>query len=79
MGISITNKAPIHIYINTSGALCQAETAETQKTTLGLLEEVQKQLTREALPGNRKVCTVCPAALGESIGDVAALALAMTE
>lgn len=41
--------------------------------------EVQKQLASEALPGNREACTVCPAALGESIGDVAALALAMTE
>ena len=38
-----------------------------------LMEEV---LSREALPLANKVCKVVPAALGESIGDYAALSVA---
>ena len=38
-----------------------------------LMEEV---IAQEALPLARKVCRVVPAALGESIGDYAALSVA---
>ncbi|MBO6161494.1 MAG: ROK family protein, partial [Bacteroidales bacterium] len=38
-----------------------------------LMEEV---IAQEALPLSRKVCRVVPAALGESIGDYAALSVA---
>jgi glucokinase len=34
-------------------------------------------MAREALPGSAKLCQVVPAALGESIGDVAAICVAM--
>jgi glucokinase len=34
-------------------------------------------LEREALPLARKVCRIVPAALGENVGDYAALAVAL--
>lgn len=42
-----------------------------------LLEPAQKVLKAEALPPSVAVCDIVPAALGESIGDVAALCIAM--
>jgi glucokinase len=42
-----------------------------------LLEPARRALAREALPQSAAVCRVVPAALGESIGDVAALCIAM--
>lgn len=38
---------------------------------------VEKVLEREAIPAARKVCKVVPAALGDSIGDYAALCVAL--
>ena len=37
---------------------------------------MQEVLDREALPGARRVCRVVPAALGDAIGDLAALSIA---
>ena len=42
-----------------------------------LLEPARRALAEEALPQCAAVCEVVPAALGESIGDVAALCIAM--
>jgi glucokinase len=42
-----------------------------------LLEPARKVMRREALPQTAAVCQVVPAALDESIGDVAALCIAM--
>ncbi len=42
-----------------------------------LLETARTVLAQEALPHSASVCQVVPAALGESIGDVAALCIAM--
>jgi glucokinase len=42
-----------------------------------LLEPARKALSEEALAPSLAVCTVVPATLGESIGDVAALCIAM--
>jgi glucokinase len=42
-----------------------------------LLEPARRTLAREALPHSVAVCEVVPAALGENIGDVAALCIAM--
>jgi glucokinase len=42
-----------------------------------LLEPARRTLADEALPPSVSVCEVVPAALGESIGDVAALCIAM--
>jgi glucokinase len=42
-----------------------------------LLAPARLTLAREALPGSAKLCQVVPAALGESIGDVAAICVAM--
>lgn len=42
-----------------------------------LLGPAQAALEKEALLGSRKVCEVIPAQLGEQIGDVAALCVAM--
>ncbi|MGD0922931.1 MAG: ROK family protein [Terriglobia bacterium] len=42
-----------------------------------LLEPARRVLRREALEQSASVCQVVPAALGESIGDVAALSVAM--
>ncbi len=41
-----------------------------------LVPSMQAELEREAIPGALAVCQVVPAALGDSIGDVAALAVA---
>lgn len=41
-----------------------------------LLPLVEPVLVRESLPGARAVCRIVPAEIGESIGDVAALAVA---
>lgn len=41
-----------------------------------LLDPARESLEREALPSALKACTVVPAELGESIGDVAALCVA---
>ena len=41
-----------------------------------LWPSAKEVIEREALPGARKVCNVLPAALGESIGDIAAIAVA---
>jgi glucokinase len=38
---------------------------------------IEKVIEREAIPAARKVCEVVPAALGDSIGDYAALCVAM--
>jgi glucokinase len=42
-----------------------------------LLDPARRVMCREALPQSASVCEVVPAALGESIGDVAALSVAM--
>lgn len=42
-----------------------------------LLEPARKRMREEALEGAASACTVIPASLGESIGDVAALCVAM--
>jgi glucokinase len=43
-----------------------------------LLDEAMYQtLSEQALPQSLKACTIVPAALGESIGDVAALSVAV--
>lgn len=42
-----------------------------------LLEPARAVMSREALPGAAAVCQIVPAALGESIGDVAALCVAL--
>jgi glucokinase len=42
-----------------------------------LLEPARRTLAEEALPQSVSVCTIVPAALGESIGDIAALCIAM--
>ena len=34
-------------------------------------------MEREALPASAKICKIVPAALGERIGDVAAICVAM--
>ena len=47
--------------------------ARTEDLLKPLMEEV---LSKEALPLANKVCRVVPAALGESIGDFAALSVA---
>jgi glucokinase len=42
-----------------------------------LLAPMRKMLAREALPQTLRACEIVPAALGEQIGDVAALCVAM--
>jgi glucokinase len=42
-----------------------------------LLAPMRKMMEREALPQNLRACEIVPAALGEQIGDVAALCVAM--
>ena len=42
-----------------------------------LFEPARRALTEEALPHSAAACEIVPAALGESIGDVAALCIAM--
>ena len=42
-----------------------------------LFEPARRKLAEEALPHSAGVCQIVPAALGESIGDVAALCIAM--
>ncbi|NLG29518.1 MAG: ROK family protein, partial [Chloroflexi bacterium] len=42
-----------------------------------LLEPARRVLREEALPGTARVCRIAPAALGERIGDVAALCAAI--
>jgi glucokinase len=42
-----------------------------------LLEPARRVMLREALPASAKICQIVPAALGETIGDVAAICVAM--
>lgn len=42
-----------------------------------LLAPARQAMAREALPGSAKLCQVVPASLGEAIGDVAAICIAM--
>lgn len=42
-----------------------------------LRERMEEYLKREALPNSRSVCRVVPAKLGEAIGDIAALSVAV--
>ncbi|MGB6723763.1 MAG: ROK family protein, partial [Terracidiphilus sp.] len=42
-----------------------------------LLGPARRAMECEALPGSARVCQVVPAALGEAIGDVAAISTAM--
>ena len=42
-----------------------------------LLEPARRVMEREALPASAKMCQIVPAALGEAIGDVAAICVAM--
>jgi len=42
-----------------------------------LLKPARRAMEREALPGSARICEVVPASLGEAIGDVAAIAVAM--
>lgn len=44
-----------------------------------LLAPARRAMQREALPGTFAACRVVPAALGEQIGDIAALCAALTE
>jgi glucokinase len=43
----------------------------------GVLAPARLAMEREALPGSARICKVVPAALGEAIGDVAAICVAM--
>ena len=42
-----------------------------------LLAPARISMEREALPASAKICEIVPAALGEQIGDVAAICVAM--
>lgn len=42
-----------------------------------LLEPARRMMEREALPASAKICQIVPASLGERIGDVAAICVAM--
>lgn len=42
-----------------------------------LIPSMEEELTRQCLPQSRKVCRILPALLGESLGDVAALTVAI--
>jgi glucokinase len=42
-----------------------------------LLAPARMAMEREALPASAKICQIVPAALGEQIGDVAAICVAM--
>lgn len=42
-----------------------------------LLDPARRVMEREALPASAKICQIVPAALGEAIGDVAAICVAM--
>ena len=42
-----------------------------------LLAPARKSMEREALPGSAEMCEIVPAALGEQIGDVSAICIAM--
>ena len=42
-----------------------------------LLAPARQTVHREALPASAKICKIVPAALGEQIGDVAAICVAM--
>jgi glucokinase len=42
-----------------------------------LLGPARRAMEREALPGSARICQVVPASLGEAIGDVAAICVAM--
>ena len=42
-----------------------------------LLEPARRKMEQEALPDSAKICQVVPASLGEQIGDVAAICVAM--
>ena len=42
-----------------------------------LLKAMEEEIAREALPSAARVCQIVPAALGESIGDFASLAVAI--
>jgi glucokinase len=42
-----------------------------------LLAPMRRTIEREALPQSLRACEIVPAALGEQIGDVAALCVAM--
>jgi glucokinase len=42
-----------------------------------LLAPMRRVIEREALPQSLRACEIVPAALGEQIGDVAALCVAM--
>jgi glucokinase len=44
-----------------------------------LRPSMEKELARECLPRSRSACSILPAGLGESVGDYAALALALEE
>lgn len=47
-----------------------------QRSTELLIEEMQKAISEEALTVNSKVCEIIPSALGDKIGDYAALGVA---
>jgi glucokinase len=42
-----------------------------------LVKAMEEEIAREALPSAARVCQIVPAALGESIGDFASLAVAI--
>ena len=44
-----------------------------------LIPSMEEELVRQCLPQSRKVCRILPALLGESLGDVAALTVAINE
>ena len=44
-----------------------------------LLPAIEKKLDEESLPLSNKVCRIVPAGLGESVGDYAALSVAIYE
>jgi glucokinase len=42
-----------------------------------LLEPARRRMKEEALPSSAAACSIVPAELGEQIGDIAALCIAM--
>ena len=63
--------------------VCDKETFDDEVLLYFKEEDIRREgkrlivIEKEALPGNVKACRILPAGLGEKIGDIAALSVAM--
>ncbi len=85
IGIDIGGTKTAILLINGDGKVLERTQTVTEVGSMGvrlgdlLFDPARKEIEKEAVPGAAAACRIVPAALGEAIGDYAALCVALSD